>query len=40
MWTPDEAEIEGCEVVGAAVLERSSGVFLVMAALAAFLLVA
>ena len=40
MWTPDEAEIEGCELVGAAVVERSSGMFLVITALAAFLLVA
>ena len=40
VWTPDEAIIEGCELVGAAVLERSSGMFLMMTALAAFLLVA
>ena len=42
MWTLVEAEVEGCGICGggAAVLKLSSGVFLLMTALAAFLLVA
>ena len=42
VWTPAEGEVEGCGICGggAAVLKLSSGVFLMMTALAAFLLVA
>ena len=45
MWTPDEAEVEGCPLCadgtgGAAELKLSGTVFFLMSTVAAFLLVA